>query len=69
MSSRKPDDSFDLERDLPTTSEDILALRNNRSLPQMDFASYLLFLQSLPAASSDALRFKKCPGGVPFELK
>jgi hypothetical protein len=69
MSSRTPDDSFDLERDLPTTSEDILALSSNRNLPPMDFAAYLQFLQSFPAASPEALRFKKCPKGVPFELK
>jgi hypothetical protein len=58
MSSRKPDDSLELERDLPTTTEDILALKKNRNLPQMDFASYLQFLQFLPPASADALRFK-----------
>jgi hypothetical protein len=60
---------LDLERDLPTTPEDILAMRRARESQPLNLAAYLEFLASFPPPSIAALRARKGPAGVkPFEL-
>ncbi len=60
---------LDLEHALPTTWEDITALRRLRSFPRLSFADYLEFLARLPQVASNALRARKHPSGAkPFEL-
>lgn len=60
---------LDLDRDLPTTAEDIAVLRRLRYTPRpIDFATYLRFLASLPEPTWEQLRAKRGPHGEPFEL-
>jgi hypothetical protein len=60
---------LDLERDLPTTAEDILGLRRAREFQPMNVAAYLEFLASFPPPSMTALRARKGPTGTkPFQL-
>lgn len=60
---------LDLDRDLPTTPEDIAALRRLKSIPALDFDQYLLFLSSLLAPSNEELRARRGPrGDEPFVL-
>jgi hypothetical protein len=51
--SSKRSEPLDLERDLPTTAEDVAALRRIRESRQISFADYLRFLSrlELPAAA------------------
>jgi hypothetical protein len=58
---------LDLERDLPTTAEDVAALRRIREGRRMTFVEYLRFLsRQKPAAG--APRRKTHEGQEPFEL-
>ncbi len=60
---------LDLERDLPTTREDVNALRRAVSLSPLDLRGYLEFLAQLPPRSGDPrerLLLRRAP---PFELK
>ena len=67
--SNEPSRELDLERGLPTTAEDVGALRRARQLDPLDLAGYLRFLAALPALSDDALKSKRCPtGDQPFQL-
>ena len=69
MKSGERSDSLDLDRDLPTTPEDVEALRRVRSLAPIDFEAYLRFLEQVPAPSIGSLRLKRGPrGDDPFEL-
>ena len=68
MSSKKLSDLLDLQRDLPTTAADVLALKKNRNFAGMDFESYLRFLETFPSPNLSALCTKKGPKGIPFEL-
>jgi hypothetical protein len=65
--SSKRSEPLDLERDLPTTAEDVAALRRIRDSRRISFADYLRFLSrlELPAA---ARRRKTHEGQEPFEL-
>lgn len=56
VTSSKHDDMFDLDRDLPTTAEDVQALRRAAGSHRLDFHGYLRFLAQLPEARSDARR-------------
>jgi hypothetical protein len=61
---------LDLDRDLPTSPEDIAALRRLRSLPGLDFDQYLHFLSSFPPPSNEELRSRRGPhGDEPFVLR
>jgi hypothetical protein len=55
----------DLERDLPTTAEDVEALRRLRFPPVED---YFAALARLPQPSYEELLARKGPRGEPFEL-
>jgi hypothetical protein len=60
----------ELERDLPTTAEDVAALRRARSMShRMDLDAYLAFLEALGPAPVEALRARGThEGAEPFEL-
>ena len=68
MSSSGRSELLDLERDLPTTPEDVAALRRARQPVRLDTAAYLRFLASLPAPPGLDLRARRGPGGEPFDL-
>ena len=69
MSSAERPDWLDLERDLPTTAEDVAALRLLRRHTAMDLDSYFRFLRSFPAATVEELAARKGPRGrEPFTL-
>jgi hypothetical protein len=57
-----------LDRDLPTTSEDVAVLARLRAAGSADLAAYLRFLASFPAPPSAVLRARRGPGGTPFVL-
>ena len=69
MSSFEIPDWLDLERDLPTTAEDVAALRRLRRHAAMDLDAYFRFLACFPPASADELAARKGPRGAePFTL-
>ena len=69
MKSKESSRLLDLDRDLPTSAADILALRQARRDRIQDLKTYLEFLSSFPDASAAALRARKGPAGSkPFEL-
>jgi hypothetical protein len=60
---------LDLEHDIPTSRDDVLALRRARVSRPLDFMSYLQFLSGFPSPTEDELRVRKGPTGTrPFEL-
>ena len=60
---------FDLERDLPTTAEDVAALRRAKLLLPLDLDGYLRFLAQIPPSPASDLRAKSGPrGDRPFDL-
>jgi hypothetical protein len=70
MKSKESSSLLDLDRDLPTSAEDIVALRQTRRRDTADLKTYFEFLSQFPAASTEELRAKKGPcGQKPFELK
>jgi hypothetical protein len=56
-----------LDRDLPTTADDVTALARFRATGSA-FAVYLRFLAGFPPPPLAALRARRGPGGAPFEL-
>lgn len=69
MSSEELPDLFDLERDLPTTPEDVRALRENRPQPGPDWLDQLSELSELfPNAEEARHRRRTFEGCEPFEL-
>ena len=56
MTSHEPFVMLDLERDLPTTAEDVKALRRAARSYRLDLDGYLRFLSQVPAAPSRARR-------------
>jgi len=69
MKSSARSDRLNLARDLPTTAEDIAALRRARTSARLDLESYLLFLGQLPSPSHEELRRKRGPrSDRPFVL-
>jgi hypothetical protein len=67
MSSSEKDDHLDLGRDLPTTAEDVAALRRNQPGP-MSYAEYIEFLKRLPLATYAELRARPLLKGQAFKL-
>ena len=67
MSSKRPE-PLDLERDLPTTAEDVAALRRIRESRKISFAEYLRFLSRLRLPTGAARPRKTHEGQEPFEL-
>ncbi len=63
MKSANSNKLVNLEQDLPTSREDILALRLARECRRLSFEDYLAFLASFPPVSMDELRARKGPAG------
>jgi len=60
---------LDLERDLPTTAEDVAALRRLRGPSRLTFGEYLRFLSEFPSPPAEAFRARRGPRGErPFTL-
>lgn len=68
MTSSALADVLRLDRDLPTTDEDIAVLRRLRGGPVLGFEEYLAALAALPALSTEQLRSRPGPAGEPFDL-
>ena len=68
MSSSDSGDALDLDRDLPTTPEDIAVLDRLRYGRRLTFDQYLECLAALDAPSAARLRSRRVPGGAPFDL-
>ncbi len=69
MNSRISSMLVNLDRDLPTSRADILALRSARKEVTSSLESYLKFLSGFPDLPLTALRARKGPAGKePFEL-
>jgi len=69
MPSDDRSEPLDLERGVPTTPEDVAALRRARRLPTLSTEDYLRFLARLPLPSPEALRSRRGPRGEePFKL-
>ena len=69
MKSGKSYKLLDLQRDLPTNPEDVIALRRAREAGTLSFEEYLEFLAKFPPLSIPELRSRKGPAGItPFEL-
>ena len=66
--SSKRSEPLDLERDLPTTAEDVAALRRIRESRRISFADYLRFLSRLQLPSRATRPRKTHEGQEPFEL-
>jgi len=69
MRSDAPPERLRLDRDPPTTAEDVAALERVRRLPAPDTATYLAFLLSLEPTSTETLRTRAGPSGPPFTLR
>ena len=65
--SSKPE-PLDLERDLPTTAEDVAALKRIRESRRISFADYLLFLSRQKPPDGTTRRRKTHEGQERFEL-
>ncbi|MEW6488988.1 MAG: hypothetical protein AB1578_13870 [Thermodesulfobacteriota bacterium] len=60
---------MDLERDLPTTPEDVDALRRASTAAARQEVDYLAFLSTFGETSPERLRARRGPrGNEPFEL-
>lgn len=69
MSSQNPSDLLDLERDVPTTAEDVRALRENRPRSGEDWLARLQSLaDQFPSTEDSRRRRKTFEGCEPFEL-
>jgi len=69
MSSKKTPDLLNLERDIPTTPEDIRALRENRPKLAADWLEQLTKLsKQIPNVEEVRRRRKTFAGCEPFEL-
>jgi len=69
MTSSSRPSEFDLAQGIPTTPEDVVALRNVRATRRLSAEQYLKALARLPAPPPEALRARKgALGGEPFRL-
>jgi hypothetical protein len=68
MSSSDSDNVLDLDRDLPTTAEDIAVLDRLRYGRRLTFDQYLECLAALDAPSPGRVRTRPGVGGAPFDL-
>lgn len=69
MSSKEPSDLLDLERDIPTTPEDVRTLRENRPHAGADWLEQLQKLaDQVPDAHELLRRRRTFEGFEPFEL-
>lgn len=69
MKSNGFSDRLDLNRDLPTTPDDVAALRRARVAPPMTLEEYFRFLTVFRSASREEPHVPRGPGEpVPFEI-
>lgn len=68
MRSSGSPDRLALDRDLPTTDEDVAALRRLRHAEGIDLEGYLGFLGGFTPPAPSALRSRRGPAGPPFCL-
>ena len=69
MSSSDRSEPLDLEKGLPTTPDDVAALRRiRRSGPILTSEQYFRLLAALPQPSAEDLRRRRGPRGEPFRL-
>jgi hypothetical protein len=68
MTSGDSADVLRLDRDLPTTAEDVAVSRRLRHGPTLGFDEYLRCLAALDPASTERLRSRPGAGGPPFDL-
>ena len=68
MSSSSSGDALDLDRDLPTTAEDMAVLNRLRYGRRLTFDQYLECLAALDVPPPTRLRSRPAIGGEPFEL-
>ncbi len=68
MPSDARSELLDLERGLPTTAEDVAALRRLRQHPPVSTRDLLRFLASLKPPTWQELRSRHGPRGEPFRL-
>jgi hypothetical protein len=68
MPSNEPSEPLDLEHGLPTTPEDVAALRRIRSLATVATSDFLRFMAALEPPAYLALRARRGPRGEPFRL-
>lgn len=68
MSSDGSAERLDLERDLPTTTEDVAVLRRLRHARALTFEQYLECLAALNPLPIERLRSRAGPAGAPFDL-
>jgi hypothetical protein len=59
---------LDFERDLPTSPEDVAALKRIRESRRLEFRDYLVWLSRTPWPEGTARRRKIGRGVEPFEL-
>jgi hypothetical protein len=67
-SKTKIPEPFDLERDVPTTEEDVAALRRIRESRKLSFAEYLRFVSRLPMSEDASRSIRTHEDQEPFEL-
>lgn len=68
MRSRRLSPDLDMERDLPTTAEDVAALRRHRPDPPADWLERLTALSDLALFSSAPRDRPTAAGRPPFDL-
>ena len=68
MPSDARSEPLDLERGLPTTPEDVAALRRLRSHAVVATPDFLRFMAALEPPTYLALRARRGPRGEPFRL-
>jgi hypothetical protein len=68
MTSSGSAEALRLDRDLPTTAEDVAALRRLRYGRSLSLEQYLECLAALDPPPTDVLAGRRGPGGPPFDL-
>jgi hypothetical protein len=61
-------DRFRLDRDLPTTPDDVAALRRAGAPRRIELDVYLRFLRAVGPPPPEALRARRSPTEPPFDL-
>lgn len=68
MISSDSADVLDLDRDLPTTADDVAVLDRLRHGRRLTFDQYLECLAALDTPAMTRRRSRPMPGGAPFDL-
>ena len=68
MRSSASREALSLDRDLPTTTNDVIVLRRLRHAQRISLEDYLRFLSGFDPLPPSVLRRRKGPAGSPFDL-